>query len=393
MLKSYKYRLYPTTDQCRKIDHTMGVCRFLYNLALETKLYAYKSHGKVLSSIDLCYQLVGLKKDYPWIGEVDSQAAQASIKRLDKAFQGFFRGGGFPRFKSRRSCGSFQCPNNTRKVDWDNSTLTVPKIKGIPIVLSRRFHGNIKTVTISKTPTGKYFASILVETPDHKILPKAIDPGTTVGIDLGIKSFVVSSDGRSFEPNSRLKNNLDRLKCLSRRVSRKKNGSSNRKKAVKCLSILHEKITNQRTGYIHEITTGLIRDNQADTFVIEDLNVAGMLKNRKLSRAICDASWGEFRRQMQYKCDWYGKNLIIIGRFEPSSKTCADCGKINQELELSDRQWTCKSCGTTHDRDLNAARNIRKMGLNKSNSRRGTPGGPVEPLAIAGAMKQEYVLG
>ena len=371
------------------IDKTIGVCRFIYNLALETKLYAYRAHGKILSSIDLCHQIIDLKKDCHWISEVDSQAVQASVNKIDKSFQSFFRGSGFPKFKSKRSGGSFQCPNNTRRVDFENSTITIPKIKTIPFVLSRRFEGKIKIVTILKTPTGKYFASILVETKSVGLVTKEINSESTIGIDTGIKDFIITSDGKRFQANRKLKNNLKRLQCLQRRASRKKRGSNNRKKANKCLAILHEKITNQRTDYIHKVTTQLTHDNQVGSIVIEDLNVVGMLKNRKLSQAISDISLGEFYRQLGYKCEWYGINLIKIGRFDPSSKRCSDCGEINNDLTLADREWICK-CGSVHDRDFNAAKNIKWFGLN--NSRRGTPVEPVESLALAGAMKQEALL-
>jgi putative transposase len=389
ILKAYKYRIYPNLVQGSLIDKTIGVCRFVYNLAVETKLYAYKSHGKNLTSFDLCYQLVDLKKECQWICEVDSQAVQASVKKIDKSFQNFFRGKGFPKFKSKRSSGSFQCPNGVRKINWDKSTLTIPKIKDIPIELSRSFEGKIKTVTISKTPTGKYFASILVETTYINKLPNLVSTETSIGVDVGIKDFVISSDGRKFEANRRLKNSLKRLKCLQRRASRRKRGSNNRKKANLYVSVLHEKITNQRTDYIHKVTTGLIRDNQTETIVIEDLNVAGMLKNRKLSQAISDVSFGEFYRQLAYKCEWYGVNLIKIGRFDPSSKRCSDCGEINQELTLADREWTCK-CGSTHDRDFNAAKNIKWFGLNKSPE--GIRVEPVESRRLRRAKKQESIL-
>jgi len=390
MLRAYKYRIYPTVQQQKVIEQTFAACRLVYNLGLEIKKYAWQTQRKNISSIDLCYQLVDIKKDYIWLSEVDSQSLQASVKRLDKAFENFYRGNGFPKYKSKRNKQSFQCPNNTRKIDWENSTLSIPKIKDLPIVLSRNFEGQIKTVTISRTPSDKYFASILVMTDE--ILPSkpAVSSDKTIGIDLGIKSFVVSSDGQVFEANRKLKNNLQRLKVLSKRISRKKKGSNNRKKAVKCLAILHERITNQRTDYIHKTTSSLVKgDNQ--TFVIEDLNVAGMLKNRKLSQAISDVSFGEFSRQMQYKCEWYGKNLIKIGTFEPSSKTCSDCGTINETLTLADRKWVCANCGSIHDRDFNAAKNIRQMGLNKY-SGAGSSGEPVEKRRLRRSKKQENIL-
>jgi len=373
------------------IERTFGVCRFVYNLALETKIEAYKRAGKNLSAFDLCYQLPGLKNDFPWIGEVDSQAVQAAIRKMETAYKNFFRGSGYPKFKKKSGYQSFSCPHNNRKVDFNAGTITVPKIKDIPAVICRTFEGEIKTVTISRTPTGKYYAAVLVD--NKKELPDKpqVNPDKTIGIDLGIKSVAVTSDGRFFEPNRRLKNSLKRLQCLPRRASRKNKGSKNRKKANKRVALLHEKIVNQRTDYIHKVTTGLIRDNQAETFVMEDLNVAGMLKNRKLSQAISDVSFGEFKRQMQYKCDWYGKNLLFIGRFEPSSKTCSCCGAKNETLTLNDREWVCPSCGTLHDRDLNAANNIRQMGLNNY-AGVGSPGEPVEKRRLRRSKKQESAL-
>jgi putative transposase len=370
------------------IEKTFGICRLVYNLALETKIRAWQSAQKRLSAYDLIYQVPELKEAYPWMAEVDSQAINASINKLDNAFDGFFKGRGFPKFKNKRGRQSFQCPNNSRRVDFNKGTITVPKIPNIKAAISRTFDGQIKTITISRTPTGKYFASVLVDNKRELPAKAAIDPTTTVGIDLGIKSFVVTSDGRFYEPNRCLKNSLQRLKCLQRRASRKKKGSNNRKKANLCVAILHEKITNQRADYIHKITTGLIRENQAETFVIEDLNVVGMLKNHNLAQAISDVSFGEFVRQMRYKCEWYGKNLIQIGRFEPSSKTCSACGHIKQDLTLADREWTCEACESTHDRDLNAAKNIKQMGL-KQYLGRGTPEEPVESRRLRRAKKQE----
>jgi putative transposase len=377
-------------------EKTFGVCRLIYNLGLEVKIRAWQGSQKNVSALDLCYQLPELKEAYPWIAEIDSQSLQASIKKLDKSFQNFFRGSGYPKFKKKSGHQSFQCPNNTRRVDWENSTISIPKIWNIRAELSRKFDGKIKTVTISRTPTKKYFASILVDNSLKLPHKPAAKPSSTLGIDVGIKSFVITSDGRFFEPNRKLKENLQRLKTLQRRGSRKKKNSNNRKKANLCIAILHEKITNQRADYIHKITTELIRDNQVESLVIEDLNVAGILKNRKLSQAVSDGSFGEFFRQLKYKCDWYGKNLIKIGRFEPSSKTCNKCGQINENLTLSDRQWVCASCGSVHDRDLNAARNIRQMGIQQTILNNKTPEGiregPVESRRLRRARKQEVRL-
>lgn len=388
MLKAYKYRIYPNADQKQKIDQTIGICRLVYNLALEVKMRAWKG-GVKLSSFDLCYQLVELKEAYPWIAEVDSQALQASVKKLDIAFKKFFRGAGYPKFKSKKiGAESFQCPSNTRKVEFKKGLLTIPKIADIPIRISRTFEGKIKTVTISRTPTGKYYASILVDNGVSLPVKPQVIPERAIGIDVGLKSFVITSDGRSFAPNRHLKQNLDRLKILQRRASKKKKGSQNRKKANLCVAKLHEKIANQRVDYIQKITSQLIGDNQADTFVVEDLAVVNMLKNHKLAQSISDVSWGKFFEVLQYKCEWYGKNLIKIGRFEPSSKRCSNCGHIKESLSLSEREWMCTECHTNHDRDINAAKNIKYFGL-KNNSGDGISGEPVERRRLRRAMKQE----
>lgn len=397
MLIAFKYRLYPTAEQIKKIDHSIGVCRLVYNLALEVKIRAYKEAGIKLSSFDLCYQLIDLKKEFPWIAEVDSQALQASVKKVDIAFRNFYRGAGYPKFKSkRRGIQSFQCPNNTRKVDFDNSTVTIPKISNIPANISRPFNGIIKTCTISRVPSGKYFISILVEDAKECLAKPAIRSETTIGIDVGISSFVVSSNGLKFEPNRFLKQRLIRLKTLQHRASRKVNGSNNRKKANKRVALLHEKISNSRLDYIHKVTSRLIHDNQVESIVIEDLNVSGLLANHKIAQAIGDVSFAKFFEILSYKCDWYGKNLIKIGRFDPSSKRCSCCGHINKELTLTDRLWTCEVCRTEHDRDENASESIRWYGLQqtifKNKTGVGSPKEPVESWRIRRAKKQEYVL-
>jgi putative transposase len=386
MLKSYKYRIMPSEKQCQIIEHHIGCCRLVWNLALAAKKQAWESNRVSLSRYDLQEQLIDLKLSNEWLYDVNAQSLQNVLLNLDKAYREFFNGRGFPKFKKKHRSQSFQCPGNVRRVDWVAGTLTIPKISNIPIVLSREFKGAIKTITISRAASGKYFASILVDTVDMPVKPSLIIPSNTVGVDLGIKSFVVTSNGRKFEANRKLKNSLKRLQCLQRRASRKKKGSNNRKKANKCVAILHEKITNQRADYINKVTYELTHDSQVGSIVIEDLNVAGMLKNRNLSKAILDVSFGEFYRQLAYKCDWYGINLIKIGMFDPSSKRCSDCGGINKELTLGDREWTCQ-CGSTHDRDFNAAKNIKWFGLN--NSRRGTPDEPVESRRLRRAKKQE----
>lgn len=387
MYKAYKYRLYPNKEQSTKIDNTINACRFIYNLALETNMYAWKSARKRLSSFDLCYQLVDLKKDNEWLYEISSQSLQAAIRNMDKAVSNLFKGKGHPKFKKKDKCGSFQCPTGVRRIDWNKSTLTIPKIKHIPIVLSRKFDGEIKTITIRKTATGKYFASILVLNEKIKKQSVKCEKINAIGIDIGIKNYITTSDSVFVNPNNYFKVKEKKLKFLYRQAAKKKKGSNNKAKANNKISILYEKITNHRCDYIHKCTTQLIRDSQANSFAVEDLCITGMLKNKTLAKSIANASFGEFFRQMKYKCEWYNKKLIVIDRFYPSTKKCSNCGYINNELTLDDRTWQCTDCLHEHDRDVNAAINILNRSIEKSSGGRCLK--PAESPSIEGAMKQE----
>jgi len=346
---------------------------------------AYASYRVSLSRYDLQSQMVDMKKDLPWLRDVNSQSLQSALMHLDAAYLMFFKGvSSFPVFKNKRRSQSFQCPQN---VFVEKGEIHLPKFKtGIRIILSRPIDGLIKTVTISKTPTGKFFASILIE--DGKELPKAkpITQETSVGLDLGIKTFLVSSDGVEVENPKPLRKAMARLKVLQKRASKKKKGSNNRNKANKRVALLHEKVTNIRKDFLHKTSTAIVK--QYDTVVIENLNVAGMVKNHSLAQAISDVSWSEFTRQLDYKALWSGKNIVRIGRFEPSSKLHNECGYLNKELTLKDREWACPKCGKLVDRDLNAAINIKKFGLLKNSGAAGS-GEPVELPTLVGTMKQE----
>lgn len=388
MIKSFKYRLYPTASQSIMIDKTLDCYRFLYNLALETKVRAYQDAQIRISSFDLINELPLLKHENSWLKEVSSQVLCRAIVNMEKSFENFFRGSGFPKFKKKDGEQRFQTHNGLKRIDFDKKTLSIQKIYNIPLCIDRKFDGEIKSITISRTLTGKYFASILVNTIDKCENKPFVDSETTIGIDLGLKEFAIASNGLKIENPRHLRRSLKRLKALQRRASRKKRGSNNRKKANYRVAVLHERISNQRKDFLHKVTTNFVSDNQANTFCIENLNVAGMIKNRNLSLSISDVGWAEFVRQMKYKCDWYGKNLIEIGRFEPSSKTCSTCQAINETLILKDREWVCESCGTLHDRDLNAAKNIKQMGLNK-HSGKGIPVEPVESRRLRRSKKQE----
>lgn len=374
MLRAYKYRIYPTEEQKVLIAKTFGCCRFVYNWALNLKITAYKERRETLGNVYLTNLMKSeLKAENEWLSEVNSQSLQSALRNLDTAYTNFFRNTkavGFPRFKSRKNKQSFLCPQHCR-VDFEKGTITIPKAKDIPAVLHRKFKGTVKTVAISMSPSGRYFASVLVDTSMQEMKSSEPMRDTTVGIDLGIKSLAVCSDGRTFDNLKNFKRNLDRLKFLQKRLSRKQKGSSNRNKARVRIARLHEHIANSRKDNLHKITHALTHDSQVRTICMEDLNVKGMQRNHHLAQAVGDASFGMFLTMLEYKFRWYGINLIKIDRFAPSSKTCGKCGYQYKGLKLSERNWTCPICGTHHDRDFNAACNIKEFGLKALPSERG----------------------
>ena len=361
MLKTYKYRIFPTEEQQCVFTNIFGQVRFVYNLGLKTKISAYISNKKNITCFDLNKQITELKNtECIWLKDTPSQALQMAMRNLDNAYHSFFRGGGFPKFKNKHGKQSFQLPQGT-KISKDNKQIFIPKVKWVGIDLHREFKGNIKTVTISKTVTNKYFVSILVDTMVEKPKKQKIKESTSVGVDLGIKDFAITSDGKKFENKDFFKSTMKKLRIEQRSLARKQKGSNHYKKQKIIVALLHEKIRNQRQDYLHKISSYLI--NNYDTICIEDLSVKNMVKNHNLARAISDMGWGEFRNMLEYKAEWKGKNISVIGRFEPSSKTCSNCGVINKELKLNDRGWVCNNCNTQHDRDVNAAINIKKFGL------------------------------
>ena len=360
MFKSYKYRIYPNQEQKEYLSKIFGQVRFIYNLGLETKITNYTGNRKNIDCFDLNKQITELKNtDAPWLKESPAQALQFAIRNLDNAYTNFFKGAGFPKFKNRYGKQSFQLPQGVW-LSEDNKQIFIPKLKLVDIDLHREFKGEIKTVTVSKSITNKYYVSVLVDTGEIKPIKKEIKEKTSVGIDLGIKDFVITSDGMKFKNHDFFKSVMNELRIEQRSLARKTKGSNHYLRQKMVISLLHEHIKNQRQDYLHKISRYLV-DNY-DTICMEDLNVSGMVKNHKLARAISDMGWSEFKSMVEYKCDWYGKNLSVIGRFDPSSKSCSSCGAINKDLTLNDREWTCK-CGKHHDRDINAAMNIRNFGL------------------------------
>ena len=354
MYRSYKYRIYPTEPQKELIAKHIGSSRFVFNIALETKNAAYISAKHNYSAFDLVKQLPELKKELPWLKEVNSQSLQQSIQNMDIAFKKFFNGAGFPKFKKKSNKGSFSIPQN---VIVENDLLIIPKFKeGIKMSLHRPTKGIIKSATISVTPTGKYFVSILCDTKEELPTKAPIKENTTIGVDLGIKDFAITSEGEVFENPKYLRKSQSKLKYVQRKYSKYK-GKRTKKKLAK----LHENVVNKRKDFLHKVSTQLIRENQ--TICLETLSVKNMVKNHNLAQAISDASWSTFVSMLEYKAEWYGKNILRIGQFAPSSKTCSNCGNINKELQLKDREWTCSNCSSVLDRDVNAAINIKSFAL------------------------------
>jgi len=355
MLKAFKYKLSPTKEQSILLNKHIGASRFVFNLALECKQMAWAGNKVNLSCFALHSQLKDLKTECEWLKEINSQSLQQSITNLDKAYTAFFKGqNSFPNFKKKLNGGSFNIPQN---VLLENGKLIIPKFKkGIDIVFHRPTKGDIRQATISRTPTGKYFVSILCETGEP-IKPKAIiKENTTVGIDLGIKTYLVASDGKEFDNPKFLRKAQSKLKYVQRKYSKHKGKRTKQK-----LAILHEKVANQRKDFLHQTSSELIKNHES--IAIEDLAVSNMVKNHNLAQSISDAGWSTFVNILEYKAEWYGKNILKIGRFEPSSKLHANCGHINKELTLSDREWTCSKCGEVVSRDLNAAINIKSFSL------------------------------
>ena len=369
MLKGYKYRIYPNEEQEILINKTFGCCRFVYNQLLAKKIELYKDEQKSISKTD-CNNYCNreLKKEYSWLKEVDKFALTNSIYDLDSAYQNFFRRVkqendkvGFPKFKSKRNHNySYKTnfTNNNIKVDFDNNRIQLPKLKWIKCKLHRKFEGKILFATVSKTPSGKYFVSFNVEV-EHDILPKN---SNSLGIDLGIKDLVITSDGEVFENKKLTYRYKKQLAKLQRQFSKKKVGSSNWNKHRIKVARLHEKIVNIRKNNLNKISSQIIKENQ---FIFsEDLNIKGMLKNSRLSKAISDCGWYELTRQLEYKSLWNNRVYMKINKYFPSSQLCNKCGYKNTDTKnLGVRFWECPECGELHDRDKNAVINILKEGL------------------------------
>lgn len=357
--KSYKFRIYPTKEQESLLSKHFGHCRFVFNMFLNERKEKYLNEKTSLNYYDNARTLTDLKKeeDFAWLKEVNSQSLQASIRNLDIAYKNFFnKQNKFPRFKSKYNKQSFKIPQN---VIVEEDKLVIPKFKeGIKLNFHRQMKGKPLFATISKSTTGEYYVSITCEIK-HKPFEKT---GRSVGIDTGIKELAILSDGSSYENINSLKNRLKKLKYEQKQLSKKQKGSQSRNKQKRRLALVHEQIKNIRKDYLHKVSTEIVKNQ--DVISVENLAVKNIMKNHCLAQAMSDVSLGTFYTMLEYKSNWNDRQFIKIDRFFPSSKTCSSCGWIKQDLTLSIREWTCESCGEYHDRDINAAKNILKQGIN-----------------------------
>ena len=363
---SYKFRIYPTKTQQEQIARNFGCCRFVFNYFLAQRQEQYKSTGKSPSRFQQDKMLPELKKEFPWLKAADSTSLQSAVQDLDLAFKNFFHHrkcgekSGYPRFKNKHDQRqSYRSKCSKSNIRFFDGSIQLPKLGKVKCCVSKEVKGRIISVTVSRSPSEKYFVALCCTDVEIESLPST---GITIGLDMGIKAFTVTSDGVSFLNHKYLVKSEKKLARLQRQLSRKSKGSNRREKARIKVARLYEHIANQRQDAAHKLSTKLIREN--DIICIEDLAPKNMLRNHRLAKSISDAGWGEFRRQLQYKADWYGKTVVVIDRFYPSSQLCSVCGALwAGTKDLSVRKWTCPNCGTQHDRDINAAKNILNEGL------------------------------
>lgn len=378
MYKRLKIKLYPTFKQKRVLENHFNAFRFIYNLSLEYKSFLWKDYKKSISKYDISKEVFELRKETPWLLRCKAECLREACFQLDNSFQGFFKGKGYPKFKSRKGEQSFHAYQNIcckgNRITFYKQNM---KFKTSENYLELLNTNKIKQVTFKRDSCGDYWATCLLELPEAEPLPKV---NNVVGIDLGIKDLAITSEGVVYENRKYFTNTQKKLKRLQRRFSKTKKRGKNREKLRKKVAKVYRKITRQREHYYHQISNELIRENQ--TIVLETLRIKNMVKNRKLAKAISDASWATLINMIEYKAKWYGREVIKIDTFYPSSKTCSNCGNVKKELKLSERTYKCECCGFSIDRDLNASINIRDSGIK-------IPSVPVEELTMVSPTKQE----
>jgi putative transposase len=386
MLKAFKFQLLPTEQQKVLLMQHFGCRRFVWNYFLNKRKDEYLNNKKTLNYYDCANQLTILKTDddYVWLKDVNSQMLQHTLRDLDTAYNRFFRKiAKFPNFKSKHNRQSFRVPQH---IVVEDGKIYFPKFKeGIKVNVHREF-GEIAFITISRTPTGKFFVALTCECKEAKKLKPTKN---NIGVDLGIKEFAVCSNGDKFANPKHYQKVEKNLKFNQRVLSKRVKGGTSRNKQRIKVALLHERVANSRLDFLHKLSKKLIDENQV--ICVEDLNVKGMMSNHKLAKAIATTGWGEFLRQLTYKSEWYGRTVVVIDRFFPSSKTCNNCGYIKEDLSLKDREWECESCKVHIDRDLNASLNILQQGLNMTGlgAKSVIKQKQVESLALVKAEKPE----
>lgn len=378
MLRATKIRLYPTACQATQINKLLGCCRVVYNQALDRKIKQYKEHNISENRTTLSHWFhheLLTNPDFVYLKEQNTKVLKQAIMDMLTAYNRFFKQHtGYPKFKSKhdnkQSC-RFERAAISKRNDYISYKLSLANIKNIKFICSKKYaeylqkhKANIRQATLSKLPCGEYYLSILV---DGDLTHKSVqDTNKCIGIDLGVKDFVITSEGKVFNNLHFKKNEVGKLKRLQRQLSRKVKGSNNRDKARVKLAKTNKKINDKKQYYLHAVSNVLINENQV--ICMEDLNVKGMMRNHRLAESIAEMNFGEFRRMLEYKARWYNRKIVFVDKFYPSSKTCSHCGYKYKDLTLSIREWTCPECGTTHDRDVNAAVNILHEGMKKIGS-------------------------